>query len=96
MSAPRRRGRAVYICGGEEQAPAWSVPLDHRHDACANSDNHYPQPASMLGSMALGDLRVEARQRFTRCPDCGLWLIATGGRDVPGWPRRRADVQVPA
>jgi hypothetical protein len=77
----------TYICGGEEFALYTEVPLDHRFDTCPDAARHAPMPAGYMGNSGAAERRIKARQRNKLCPGCDRWVIWTGGKDVPGWPR---------
>ena len=82
--------RKVYICGGEEFAGAANVRFE-RSD-CPNESGHAPMPEAYGAWHAVAELRVRAGQKDGRCPGCGRFGLAVGGREVKGWPRRLSTV----
>lgn len=50
-------------------------------------------PAGYGAWHAVAELRIEAGQESARCPGCGLYRLAVGGKPVPRWPRRLRDVK---
>ena len=92
MRDTRKTRPAIWICGGEEHLGFRDCPLDKRGADCPNAADHAPMPEAYGAWHAVATMRTKARQSSKRCPGCGLYRIATGGRDVPGWPRTLADV----
>ena len=93
MTKDKRKTRpAGWICGGEEHAGVSGCPLDHRFDTCPNAASHAPMPDAYSAWHAVAEMRTKAHQRSERCPGCGLFTLAIGGRPVIGWPRTMSEV----
>lgn len=67
----------TYICGGDY------TRLDPRSD-CPNTLHDWPLPAGYGDASEVAAARLRARWSNRRCPDCGLYGWAPGGKRPPG------------
>lgn len=83
----RKTRPVVYLCGITPEDAA-TARLHDPAPECPNAAQHAPMPADYGAWDTIAIRRMNAKQIQKRCGLCGLWLLWTGGRDVPGWPRR--------
>ena len=72
MTAKRRRGGALYICGGDETPGP--------RDDCPNPVHDFPLPVGYVDASEVAYHRLYKRWHNVRCKTCGLygWVPPTG------------------